>query len=435
MTHAPLTVFCSYSHRDEDGLNQLRHHLAGLRRLGLIADWHDRQIPPGGNWDETISANLEAAELILLLISPDFIQSDYCMDRETPRALEREQAKTAIVIPIFWRECVIVGLPFTRLQGTPKDQHWITGQPNRDKAWAEVAEAIGRAARNRLEPEIAEPLVSKWQTQSELRFGRRRWAWLIGLLLISVLTWYVWQTQQPEVGERLLEQGEYQQARDVCTRADASSARDRCLRIVSLMLAEKDLETFFSDAEREDSAYGLTIRGEEAASRDDFRNAEKFYREAIQSNPLVAQAYAGLGQLYQMHGMPKQGLEWHLKAVDKAPNNRRFLHGLASVYMDLGDLSKAEDTYKQLLKLDGSQLLAAAELIQVLLRQGKKVEAKELAIEVDQNYRLHPEWRNALLNSQEWYVLLMDGQVQYLDSWDDKDAYLKLVFQTARQTN
>ena len=96
-------VFFSYSHRDEALRDELEIHLALLRREGLIQSWHDRRIDAGDELDGSIDKNLETADIILLLVSPYFIASNYCFDVEMRRAIERHNAGNARVIPVpFW---------------------------------------------------------------------------------------------------------------------------------------------------------------------------------------------------------------------------------------------------------------------------------------------------------------------------------------------
>ncbi len=77
-TEEPVSLFHSYSHRDEEHLDDLREHLAPLRRDGVINEWHDREIGAGGEWKGEIDERLKTADIILLLISPAFLDSDYC---------------------------------------------------------------------------------------------------------------------------------------------------------------------------------------------------------------------------------------------------------------------------------------------------------------------------------------------------------------------
>src|SRR4051812_11017609 len=87
----PLKIFCSYSHKDEEYLDELKTSLAGLRRQELIQEWHDREILPGKEWEEDIDENLKTSEIILLLVTPTFMNSDYVYEKEMRRALERHQ--------------------------------------------------------------------------------------------------------------------------------------------------------------------------------------------------------------------------------------------------------------------------------------------------------------------------------------------------------
>ncbi|MGY4627029.1 toll/interleukin-1 receptor domain-containing protein [Bradyrhizobium sp. USDA 4486] len=129
------TVFFSYSHRDEDLRDRLEIHLSMLKKQGLIDAWHDRRIKAGDEVDHSIDSNLNAAGVILLLVSPDFLASSYCYDVEMQRAMERHQAGEARVIPVILRHCDWHSAPFGKLLAAPKD-----GKPI--KAWSDIDEAF-----------------------------------------------------------------------------------------------------------------------------------------------------------------------------------------------------------------------------------------------------------------------------------------------------
>src|SRR4029453_9674591 len=95
----PVDLFCSYSHKDEALREELDAHLALLRRRGVLNPWHDRRIAPSDDWKESIDSHLEAADIVLLLISPDFMASDYCYDVEMTRAIARHQSVATRVVP------------------------------------------------------------------------------------------------------------------------------------------------------------------------------------------------------------------------------------------------------------------------------------------------------------------------------------------------
>jgi hypothetical protein len=140
------SAFFSYSHADEALRDQLERQLAILRRQGVIETWHDRRIPAGSEWDAAIDHHVETDDIILLLVSPDFLASDYCYDREMLRAMERHDAGEAIVIPVILRACDWHGAPFGKLQAVPKDGKPVTLMPDRDSALLEVAQAVRAAA-------------------------------------------------------------------------------------------------------------------------------------------------------------------------------------------------------------------------------------------------------------------------------------------------
>ncbi|MBI1762265.1 MAG: TIR domain-containing protein [Acidobacteria bacterium] len=144
---SPIKVFYSYAHLDETLRNELDRHLKILVRAGVIEPWHDRQIGAGEEWKNAIDEHLESARIILLLVSSDFIASDYCYDIEMKRALERHasQADPALVIPIILRPCRWQSAPFGKLQALPKDAKPVTSWANRDEAWLDVEEGMRRA--------------------------------------------------------------------------------------------------------------------------------------------------------------------------------------------------------------------------------------------------------------------------------------------------
>lgn len=152
-------VFISYSHKDERYREQLGAHLSQLRNEGLVSDWHDRKIPPGSEWAEEIDQHVESAQLILLLISPDFLASNYCYEIEMRRALERHAAGSARVIPVILRPADWTSAPFTKLQALPKDGRAITKWGNRDEAWLNVIKGVRRVIYERDEQAIQTPSI------------------------------------------------------------------------------------------------------------------------------------------------------------------------------------------------------------------------------------------------------------------------------------
>ena len=144
---APVSLFYSYAHEDEALRDELAGHLKILERRGLISAWHDRQIVPGQAWGQAIDKNLSTADLVLLLVSKDFVGSDYIWGVELAQAMQRQQAQQCEVVPIIVRAVDIDpadadDLPFLKLQALPPDLKPVTSWPNRDEAWTQVAKGL-----------------------------------------------------------------------------------------------------------------------------------------------------------------------------------------------------------------------------------------------------------------------------------------------------
>ena len=145
MTSKPIKIFFSYSHKDEPFREQLETHLSMLKRQGLIKPWHDRMITAGDEWKGQIDDNLNVADIILLLVTANFLASDYCYDIEMMRAMERHEINEARVVPIIltpvegWMHS-----PFAKLQILPKDGKPVTKWEDRDEAFVNVAQGIRR---------------------------------------------------------------------------------------------------------------------------------------------------------------------------------------------------------------------------------------------------------------------------------------------------
>ena len=155
----PLQAFVSYSHRNDRQRAELETHLKLLSRIGALQLWTDRRITAGTEWKDQIDENLERADLIMLLVSADFMNSDYCYDIELKRALERHEAKEARVVPIIVRKVAWHSAPFGKLQALPANGKVVDrggGPASRDAAWAEVAEGLEKALR-----EIAEARATR----------------------------------------------------------------------------------------------------------------------------------------------------------------------------------------------------------------------------------------------------------------------------------
>ncbi|MEH2419596.1 MAG: GUN4 domain-containing protein [Nostoc sp.] len=154
MPEVSLQLFFSYSHKDEALRDELAKHLTILEWQGVISSWHDRKILPGQEWDHQINDNLNTADIILLLISSDFLFSKYCWDVEVKKAIKRHHAGDACVIPVILRSVDWSGAPFAKLQALPKNAEPVVSRNwhNQDEAFTDVARGI-RATAEKLKKE------------------------------------------------------------------------------------------------------------------------------------------------------------------------------------------------------------------------------------------------------------------------------------------
>lgn len=140
-----VSVVISYSHKDEKYKDELVTHLASLRRSGIITDWHDRKLTAGTEFDSALQERFESDAVILLLVSADYISSEYCWQTELVIAMNRHNAGQARVIPIIVRPCDWRIDPIGKLLAAPRDGMPVSSWPDRDAAWLDVVQKI-RAA-------------------------------------------------------------------------------------------------------------------------------------------------------------------------------------------------------------------------------------------------------------------------------------------------
>ena len=161
MEHRPAQVFYSYAHEDTVHVSNLNSHLSLLQRQDIISIWSDLALEAGEDWNKKIVHYLEAADLILLMISADFIASDFCYGVELKRAMQRHDERNARVIPVIVRPCDWEPSPFSKLQVLPPGGKPVTTWGDIDAAWTAVAKGIRRILTD--------------ETSATLSTGRKSW--------------------------------------------------------------------------------------------------------------------------------------------------------------------------------------------------------------------------------------------------------------------
>jgi hypothetical protein len=172
----PLKIFCSYAHEDEVYLEVLHKQLRQLERLEMIEWWHDREITPGDKWREAIDEKLQGADVILILVSPDLIASDFAYEEEMKRAIERHERDEALVIPIIIRYTDFEDAPFKSIQSLPTDLKPVVAWSDQDEAWLNVVtgirKAIGKLSAERQQPAMEEVRKTLEQVRTAGKRGK-----------------------------------------------------------------------------------------------------------------------------------------------------------------------------------------------------------------------------------------------------------------------
>jgi hypothetical protein len=193
MMPVPLEVFCCYAREDQEMLAHLKKHLMPLQRQGQITVWSDTNLNAGVEWEKELHQHLESADIILLLISPDFMASDYCYSTEMGRAIERHDQGNARVIPILLRPTFWSNAPFATLQMLPED-----ARPVKDRSWFDSDEAFNTIterihqlvselqSRCVLTQQLGEPFIVP-SSRPKPKRPKRRKAFLITSCIFAIL--------------------------------------------------------------------------------------------------------------------------------------------------------------------------------------------------------------------------------------------------------
>jgi ABC-type branched-subunit amino acid transport system substrate-binding protein len=207
MSNESLKVFFCYSRRDEALRDELESHLSGLINSGSIRAWYDRMIDPGSNWENELEDQLRTADIVLLLISADFLASKYCYNYEMYIALERHKRGEVCIIPVILRPCDWKHEPLNHLQALPKDGKPVVRQDcSIDAPLTDVAQGIRRVVeglRKRRQPILPIPIDDPppvkplprqlWLSNITRKFRillfRRRYRFVhqVGLIIICLL--------------------------------------------------------------------------------------------------------------------------------------------------------------------------------------------------------------------------------------------------------
>ncbi|MBZ5726888.1 MAG: toll/interleukin-1 receptor domain-containing protein [Acidobacteriia bacterium] len=430
----PLNVFVSYAHEDNELCRLLLKHLSQLQREG-VQGWYDRRITGGTEWAGEIDQHLNTADIILLLISPDFLASRYCYDVEMERAMERHDQDQARVVPVILRPCDWKTSPFGKFNALPRDGRPVVDWKTRDHGFLNVVEGLRRvvaelgtrAAVPRAAPEGVRPAFRAFPESHPLR-------WVALAVLLVPAAWFWWGKQQQCVvqGDALLDIGRYAEARQQFQRAlqwnplraRASRGLDTA-KLYDLMSKPVEFEQQLNRLSKQapNDAHLKVLEGDYELAQGRANEALRDYQAAADVNPRVAEAHFRLCVLYDMRRNSGRALQACQKAVDLSPLSPHYRANLAGQYFKHGEYRQAIHEYMQV--VDGYPL-AKLEMAIIQRLQGDLDDAREaeqMAIE-----ELESDTAMASLpeNSLPWIFEVPANQAVSIPSKDQKLCYAHL---------
>jgi len=472
----PLKVFISYAHEDEPHRETLGKHLSALEREGLIRIWHDRKITGGREWAGAIDDALKSADIILLLISADFLDSDYCNDKELAEAIRRHDAGQARVVPVILRSCDWERSGFARFNALPPDGKPAVEAAHPDQRFKEIARGLrhivaelrgvpadepgGEGAGAGLPGIGAQPKRRNLRI-AEINLGFVKigpfelplpaWGanWVVKAVGILVLllalagfgTWFFALRAPISTAEDAMRMARYDLAQDALKKVPAwlaawptvKSIQRKAALGVGFFAEEPDWEVLGRDLRgmrnqspndadlmilaayyslRRDEDYDTVRELATAASKADRRNAEAWFMLGLDSD--LARDPADAEQHYR-------------KAVEAAPDSPQYRNNLAHILLVSGKYDEAIAEYRKISRFP----LARLEQALGHWASGEMDRAKDAqrdALKMLSDSALMDDY----YNRRAWLFTLSNFGVR-LASLDDKRCYVRVEEAASRR--
>ena len=402
-----LKLFYSYAHEDEELRNKLEDALSLLKRQKLIEEWHDRKITGGKEWAGQIDDNLTQADIVLLLISRDFMASDYCSEVELKIALDRHRQKLARVVPIILRETDWETADFAKLNCLPTDGKAITSWDDEDAAFKNVAQGIRKIVEELRESDAKEP--GAWPVVSIEPLRRHRARAIAGglAIIVALCIGYAWFQSRALAtkAEAKLDIGDYKGATEDFRRAliwnPFSHRAKNGISIADVALTRAMPVNFargVAELERRmpNDPNVHVLRGDLAYYDKRAGDALKQYEGAYKLRPSLSEAFFRSGVIFSHRGSfveAQQAFERALKASPAAAEVPRYRNNLAFVLAKLGKQDEAIDLYGQ----NAEYPLSAIEAARLFMQRGELKRARDsmqLAINWLRDDRVADAWYN-----------------------------------------
>src|ERR1039457_6815153 len=362
----PLGVFISYAHEDDELCQEFIKHLIQIKRDGLIRAWHDRRLTGGSEWAGQIDEHLNSADIVVLLVSPDFLASQYCYDIEMKRALERDAAGEARVVPVILRSCDWQTSQFAKLTALPEDGKPVVKWETHDDGFLDVVKRLRRVVRELREPVQrggvpAPPPLDERPVVRKIRLRRVAVAGgLVGLMSAAGWFWWAWRQRREQErqyvaqGDASLKVGRYEQARapyQQALRLNPGNAAARFgLDILDLAKLKPDpvafeqrLNQLLKEAPKD--PYLKVLEGDYLAGLGRLDDAMSRYEEAAKLDQGLAEAYFRMGVLYDQRRDIAHALTMYKRAVELAPSSPQYACNLADQYFKHGEYTEGIRVY------------------------------------------------------------------------------------------
>jgi tetratricopeptide (TPR) repeat protein len=375
-----IKLFYCYAREDKLWRDELEKHLGVLRRQGIIASWYDQEIRAGQEWEAEINANLEAADIVLLLVSPDFVNSDYCYSTEMQHALERHARGEVYVVPVILRSVYWEGAPFSHLQVLPTD-----GKPvhsafwhNLDDAFANIVSNLRKVINTLNMAATCAPQTQPLQTSTIFSSIQQP----IQNLIVAGNVFF----ERKDYEEALIA---YEKATEINSR-EVRAYKGKGKVLCSLKRYEEAL-TAYKQAVRLDfnDTEAYVGKGDALIGLQHYEDALAAYEQALHLAPDDIELGITKGNVLHILNRNAEALTWYEQLGLRIPNDARIYTGKAKSFLRLKCYEDALAAYEQAIQTDPNN--ADAYFDKGLLLGGHIFERyKDALVAYDEAVRLEP---------------------------------------------
>lgn len=352
-----------------------------MQRQGFIDVWYDRDINAGAEWEREIDKQLKTAQIVLLLISPDFMDSDYCYSIEMKEALERHKRGEANVIPVILRQTYWQEEPIQRLQALPVDARPVKSWPDIDEAFFNVAEGIRKVVKDQF---------IRWSSSYyEAKNYEESLAAMQQVIRLDPRN----AQQHKNIGDVLSKLGRNEGAVIAFDQAItlnpkyAAAYNNKAWALNELQRYEEALKACESTIEL-DPNYGPAYRNKSRALYElkSYKEALETLDVAILLDPNNSEIYESKGRILYLLDRLNEALVAYEQAIKLNGNNPEYHKTKGMLLYQLNRNKEALDAFEQAIQLDPN-LIEAHEKKAAILQDLNRIEESHKEVETAQQIR------------------------------------------------